>query len=92
MGDSLKGVLDALLSVPNTFFDKITSEWKSMFPDVCAKPVRFEEDAHTFKLILSVANAGMSFSLRPQMPRIRRTLKTLDGAPKKKIALIVRIG
>ena len=31
-------------------------------------------------------------TLRAQMPRIRRTLKALDGAPKKKITLIVKIG
>lgn len=92
MGDSLAGVMDALLAVPNTFFDRISADWHALFPDVNAKPAHFEEDAHTFKLFLSVANAGQSFALRAQMPRIRRVLKALDGAPKKRLTLIVRIG
>ena len=82
----------ALLTVPNAFFDRITSEWTKLFPGTPAKPARFEEDARTFKLVLAVPSAGAAFALRAQMPRIRRTLKALDGAPKKKLALIVNIG
>jgi len=92
VGDSLKGVMDSLLAVPNAFFDRITSEWAKLFPGTPAKPSRFEEDARTFKIVLAVPNAGAAFALRAQMPRIRRVLKALDGAPKKKITLIVNIG
>ena len=92
MGDALLGVVDALLAVPNSFYDNVLSRWLELFPGTPARPTRFEEDARAFKLFLSVPNAGAAFALRAQMPRIRRTLKTLDDAPKKKIALIVRIG
>ena len=92
MGDALDDVVDALLAVPNTFYDNVVSKWSELFPGTPARPSRFEEDAHAFKLFLAVPNAGAAFALRAQMPRIRRTLKALDGAPKKKITLIVKIG
>ena len=92
IGDSLSGVMESLLAVPNAFFDRLTSEWTRLFPDVRARPVGFEEDTRTFRIFLAVANAGLSFALRPQLPRIRRALKEIEGAPRKKIEIIVRIG
>ena len=92
MGDALTGVLDVLLAVPNAFYDNVVAKWSELFPGTPARPLRFEEDARTFKLFLAVPNAGAAFALRAQMPRIRRTLKALDGAPKKKITLIVKVG
>lgn len=92
MGDSLSAVMDSLLTVPCAFYDKIVSEWAALFPGTPARPLSFEEDARTFRLFLAVPNAGAAFALRAQMPRIRRTLKALEGAPKKKIALVLRVG
>jgi len=92
MGDSLDGVVKSLLSVPNEFYDRICSEWTSLFPGSPSKPLSFDEDARAFKIVLAVPNAGAAFALRAQMPHIKRTLKALDGAPRKKITLLVRIG
>ncbi len=92
MGDTIAGVMESLLSVPSEFYDSVVSEWAKLFPGTPARPVSFEEDARTFKLVLAVPNAGAAFALRAQMPRIRRTLKALDKAPKKKLALILRVG
>ncbi len=92
MGDTISGVMESLLSVPSEFYDSIVSQWAKLFPGTPARPISFEEDARTFKLVLAVPNAGAAFALRAQMPRIRRTLKALDKAPKKKLVLILRVG
>lgn len=92
IGDSFSAVMESLLSVPSAFYDRIVSEWSEMFPGTPAKPFAFDEDVRTFRIFLSVPNAGAAFALRTQMPRIRRVLKALDGAPKKKIALVLRVG
>ncbi len=92
MGDTISGVMQSLLAVPSEFYDSVVSQWAKLFPGTPARPISFEEDARTFKLVLAVSNAGAAFALRAQMPRIRRTLKALDKAPKKKLALILRVG
>jgi len=92
MGDSLPGVLEALVSVSSSFFDRVSAEWEELFPGTPARPVRFEESEREFKLVLSVPSAGAAFALRAQMSRMRRALKGLEGAPKKKLSLILRIG
>lgn len=92
IGDTVTKVMEALLTVPCEFYDCIVGEWAKMFPGTPARPVAFEDGVRTFKLILAVPNAGAAFALRSQMPRIRRTLKAHDKAPKKKIDIVLRVG
>lgn len=91
VGDTLTRTLDDLLTVQHAFFDRLTAEWATRFPDIPARPVRFQEDARVFKIVLALSNAGQAFALRPRLPHLKRALKAMDGAPKKKIDVIVTI-
>ncbi|MGN0854360.1 MAG: hypothetical protein ACI4R9_02435 [Kiritimatiellia bacterium] len=68
-----------LLTEKNPFFDTLVDRWPSLFPDLPARPGRYEAG----KIFLYVRNAPTNFALRAKLPMIRRTLARQPGAPKK---------
>ena len=79
---SVASALDAafkdLLTEKNPFFDSLADRWRALFPDIPAKPGRYEDG----KIYLYVKNAPTSFVVRPKLRTIARRLQELPGAPK----------
>ena len=69
----------ALSTERDDFFDSLADGWKTMFPDVPARPGRHEGG----RIYLYVRNAPMSYAVRPRLRAIAAKLATLPGAPKK---------
>lgn len=78
-GAAAKAAFEDLLTVHDPFVDSLADLWPSLFPKLPARPGRFDDG----KIFLYVANAATLFSLRPQLPKIRRRLMELPGAPRK---------
>ena len=69
----------ALTREGDGFFDSLVDNWKSLFPDVPARPGRFDNG----RIYVYVRNAPTSFVVRPKLRAIAAKLATLPGAPKK---------
>ena len=68
-----------LTTEQNPFFDSLCDNWKTIFPDLPAKPGRFEDG----KIFIYVKNAPTAFLVRPRLKAITAKLATLPGAPKR---------
>lgn len=68
-----------LTTEKNPFFDSLCDNWQSLFPDLPAKPGRFEDG----KLFVYVRNAPTAYLVRPRLRMIAAKLATLPGAPKR---------
>lgn len=68
-----------LMTEKNEFFDSLVDRWKALFPDIPAKPGRYEDG----KIFLYVPNAAVNFMMRPRLALIKRALAALPGAPKR---------
>ena len=68
-----------LLVERNEFFDSLVDNWKALFPELPARPGRYEDG----KIFLYVKNAPTLFLLRPKLPQLKRQLAALPGAPKR---------
>lgn len=83
LGDKLDGTLNELMAQmypkAKTFFESVAEEWSQLFPQIAARPVRYENDY----LILAVASPAVMFSVRPKCRKIKETLLAMPGAPKK---------
>lgn len=71
--------LSDLMTVKDPFFDSLADKWRDLFPNLPVKPGRFDDG----KIVLYVKTAPLSFAMRPQLPRIRKVLLGLPGAPKR---------
>ncbi len=71
--------LKDLLTEHNPFFDSLADNWKRLFPDVPARPGRYEDG----KIFIYVSNAPTAFLVRPKLRKIAARLATLPGAPKR---------
>ena len=78
-GSAVGAAFTDLLVERNDFFDSLADNWRRLFPDLPARPGRYEDG----KIFLYVKNAPTLFLMRPRLPMIRRKLATLPGAPKK---------
>ena len=58
------------------FFDAVCAQWKTLFPDLPARPGRYQ-DGHLF---IYVRTSGQLFALRPKLPKIKRALLPLRAA------------
>lgn len=80
---SFSGALDAALkdltTEKNDFFDSLADRWAALFPDIQARPGRYEGG----KIVLYVRSAPALFSVRPKMRRVKAKLAELPGAPAK---------
>lgn len=68
-----------LVTEKNAFFDSLTDNWQSLFPDIPAKPGRYEDG----RIFIYVKNAPLSFAVRPKLREMARRLSLLPGAPRK---------
>ena len=68
-----------LTTEKNAFFDSLVDNWKAIFPDLPARPGRYEDG----KIFVYVKNAPTAFLVRPKLRMIAAKLATLPGAPKK---------
>ena len=79
MGLVVDGLLSELLVEKSAFFDAVNDRWKELFPDVPARPGRFQDG----RLFLYVRSSAILFTLRSKLPRIKKALATLSSAPKR---------
>ena len=63
----------------NAFFDSLADRWQDLFPDLPARPGRYEDG----KIFIYVRNAPTAFLVRPRLRAIAAKLAALPGAPKK---------
>ncbi|MBR1870544.1 MAG: hypothetical protein IJ802_01840 [Kiritimatiellae bacterium] len=82
-GKAADGLI-ARLEVENPFWDEVQRQWMDLFPTLLARPGRMEGD----KLYVYVISATTAFTLRRQLPKIKKALKTLPYAPKKLAVLL----
>ena len=68
-----------LTTEKNDFFDSLCDNWKRLFPNLPARPGRYEDG----KIFVYVKNAPTAFLVRPKLRMIAAKLATLPGAPKK---------
>ena len=68
-----------LTAEKNDFFDSLCDNWKTLFPDLPARPGRYENG----KIFVYVKNAPTAFLVRPRLRTIAAKLATLPGAPKR---------
>ena len=68
-----------LTTEKNDFFDSLVDNWKTLFPNLPARPGRYEDG----KIFVYVKNAPTAFLVRPKLRMIAAKLATLPGAPKK---------
>ena len=69
----------ALAGETNAFYDSLVDNWKKLFPDVPARPGRYENG----RIYIYVRNAPTSYVVRPKLRAIAAKLATLPGAPRK---------
>jgi len=68
-----------LTTEKNAFFDSLVDNWQRMFPDLPARPGRYEDG----KIFVYVRNAPTAFLVRPRLKAIAARLSALPGAPAK---------
>ena len=69
----------ALSVESNSFYDSLVDNWRSLFPDVPARPGRYENG----RIYIYVRNAPTSYVVRSKLRAIAAKLATLPGAPRK---------
>lgn len=69
----------ALSGERNEFYDSLVDNWRALFPDVPARPGRYENG----RIYIYVRNAPTSYVVRPKLRAIAAKLAALPGAPKK---------
>ena len=68
-----------LTTEKNAFFDSLADRWQELFPDLPARPGRYEDG----KIFIYVRNAPTAFLVRPRLRAVAAKLAALPGAPKK---------
>ncbi len=79
MGKLMDGLLATLLVEKSPFFDQVCEQWPTLFPDIVAKPGRWQDG----RLFLYVRTSGQLFGMRPKLTKIKKALATLPTAPKR---------
>ena len=85
-GEFMDSLVADLVRDRSPFFDEIVETWKTLFPDISAKPGKWVSGAtpkSPGKLFLEVGSAPALFSMRPKLPAIKRKLATLASAPER---------
>ncbi len=79
----LDSAIDAMLASmgceKNPFFDAVCEKWDALFPDLPARPGRYEDRC----LYLFVRSPAVNFAVRPKLPAVKRALARLEGAPRR---------
>lgn len=76
VGALMDGLLGDLLTEKSAFFDAVCAQWKTLFPDLPARPGRYQDG----RLFIYVRTAGQLFALRPKLPKIKKALLPLRAA------------
>ena len=79
VGTAFDAALKDLLTERNDFFDSLVDRWRALFPDLPARPGRYEGG----KIFVYVKSAPTLFMMRPKLKSIAARLAGLPGAPKK---------
>lgn len=79
VGMMLQSLVEQMTEVHEPFYDTVCDNWAKLCPDFPGKPGRFREG----RLFLYVRTSGLVFSLRSKLPKIKKLLMTLPGAPKR---------
>lgn len=79
VGTLLETVVAKLIEVKEPFFDTVCTNWSTACPDFPARPGRYR-DGHLF---LYVRTSGQVFGLRSKLPKVKKALQGLPGAPKR---------
>ena len=79
LSSALDAAFKALTVEHNDFFDSLCDNWAKIFPDMPAKPGRYEDG----KIFIYVRSAAVSFMVRPKLRTIAGRLAQLPGAPKR---------
>lgn len=75
---ALEAAFRDLTTERNAFFDSIADEWKRLFPNMPARPGRYEDG----KIVLYVKNPPTLYLMRMRLGMIRKALSGLPGAPR----------
>ena len=79
----LDSAIDAMLASlgceKNPFFDAVCEKWDELFPDLPARPARYEDRC----LYLRVRSPAVNFAVRPKIPAVKKALAKLEGAPRR---------
>jgi len=79
VGTLMDDLVARLTDVREPFFDTVCDNWMRLCPDFPARPGRLREG----RLFLYVRTSGQVFSLRSKLPKIRKLILGLPGAPKR---------
>ena len=79
MSSAFDAAFRDLTTERNAFFDSLADRWQELFPDLPARPGRYEDG----KIFIYVRNAPTAFLVRPRLRAIAAKLAALPGAPKK---------
>jgi len=74
---AIEAAVKKMLAVRDPFLDTLGDNWLEMFPNLPARPGKFENGL----LHICVKNAPTLFMLRPRLPMIRKRLLELPDAP-----------
>ena len=79
VGSLLDSLVSGLTEKKEPFFDTVLENWPTMCPDFPGRPGRFQDN----RLFLYVRTSGQVFSLRSRLPKIKKLVAALPGAPKR---------
>lgn len=85
-GDFIDSLVQDLVQDRSPFFDEVVQQWKSLFPELSAKPGKWVSGAtpkSPGKLFLEVGSAPALFLMRPKLASIKRRLSELPSAPER---------
>ena len=78
MGKLMDGLLAHLVE-ERTLLHQVCEQWPTLFPDIVAKPGRWQDG----RLFLYVRTSGQLFGMRPKLTKIKKALAALPTAPKR---------
>lgn len=76
---ALEAAFASLIKEKNPFFDRVSECWARLFPNLPARPGRSDMGV----IVLYVKSAGILFMMKSHLPRIKKALGELPGAPKR---------
>ena len=79
IASAFEAAFQELTTEKNAFFESLADRWQELFPDLPARPGRYEDG----KIFIYVRNAPTSFVVRPRLRAIAARLAQLPGAPKR---------
>ena len=79
VGFLLDTLVAGLTETKEPFFDTVLENWPRICPDFPGRPGRFQDN----RLFLYVRTSAQVFSLRTRLPKVKKLVAALPGAPKR---------